>query len=115
MNTQYVFLFLNIILLVLGQCIWKVGIDKLDSFSIVDMFFSWYVWGGVVIYGIATFCWLKVLSMLPLSVAYPFQSLAYLFGIILAYFLFGETLSVWKVMGSLFIFIGVTMIAVLGE
>jgi drug/metabolite transporter (DMT)-like permease len=113
MNNIYVCLILNIFLLVAGQCIWKTGMGKIDEFSIVNLMASWYMWLGIILYGIATILWLKVLSAMPLSIAYPAQSMAYVMGIFFAYLFFGEPITISKVIGSLLIACGVVVISIL--
>lgn len=113
MRNTFLILFLNISLLVIGQCIWKMGISKIDKFTLINLAFSAYIWLGVILYGLATILWLKVLSFLPLSIAYPIQSLAYVLGMIAAYYVFGEAITVSKIVGSILIIIGVCVISIL--
>ena len=61
-------------------------------------------------YGVATVIWLFILSKVQLSVAYPLQSFAYIITLFGAYYIFGEPLTFWKVIGVLFIMLGVSMI-----
>ncbi|WP_256205566.1 EamA family transporter [Calditerricola satsumensis] len=61
-------------------------------------------------YAVATILWLFVLSRVPLSVAYPAQSVAYILGVMGAFVWFGEPITVWKVLGCLLIMAGVSLI-----
>lgn len=110
----YVVLAFNILLLVGGQLLWKTGMNKLDTAkgeSVVTLLWSPHIWGGLVLYGIATVMWLYVLKKLPLSLAYPLQSLAYVLGMVAAVYLFHETVPLQRWIGAAIILIGVIVLA----
>lgn len=111
MSKYMVYIGINIFLLVAGQGLWKIGIQKIGEFTIANIILSTYIWAGIILYALATFIWLKVLSIAPLSVAYPMQSLAYIFGMIMAYFLFGEIIPMTRWLGACVIFVGVILIS----
>lgn len=104
-----VLLFLNILLLLAGQVLWKIGLGKL-SFSIMNLLQSPYIWAGLVLYAAATYLWLKVLSIVPLSIAYPIQSVVYILALIPAIFLFGEYVPWTRWAGCCVILIGVFLV-----
>lgn len=60
-----------------------------------------------VLYGVATFLWIYVLKLYPLSTAYPFMALGFLIVPFFSYFLFKEDLSLNLLIGSLFIVLGI--------
>jgi len=102
-------------ILVTGQFLWKFGMmNKDNSFSsvgeVIKLMLSPYIISGLTMYGFATVLWLFILTRVPLSVAYPLQSLAYVFAVFGAYFIFNESLSVMKIAGVLLIIIGVSLI-----
>ncbi|GAE04126.1 EamA family transporter [Paenibacillus sp. JCM 10914] len=66
--------------------------------------------GGLCLYGVSTMIWFAVLSRLPLSIAYPLQSLAYVLALIPAYFLFHETINFTKIVGVAVIVFGAYLI-----
>ncbi|AKP48741.1 EamA family transporter [Bacillus smithii] len=114
---NFVLILVNTLILVSGQFLWKYGMMKSgQSFSsllgILKLLLSPYILTGLILYGAATVLWLFILSKVPLSVAYPIQSLAYVFALFGAYFFFGETLTSWKIAGVLLIVAGVAMISV---
>ncbi|OXS54095.1 hypothetical protein B1A99_28100 [Cohnella sp. CIP 111063] len=95
MVTAYALLLLNIALLVVGQIMWKIGLDRLGGLhphNALQVAASPWILSGVLLYGLATLLWLAVLSRLPLSAAYPLQSLAYVFALLLAWLLLGEAI-----------------------
>ena len=67
--------------------------------------------GGLVIYLGATILWIWLLRTIPLSVAYPFMALAFLFVPILAAAFLGEPLSFNSALGALLIVAGICLIA----
>lgn len=105
---------INTLILVSGQFLWKFGMQNqtisLSFVSIVKVLFSPYVFSGLAMYGFATVIWLYILSKVPLSLAYPIQSITYIFAVIGAHFIFNETLTIYKVLGCLLIMLGVTLI-----
>jgi drug/metabolite transporter (DMT)-like permease len=88
--------------------------NKDNSFSsvgeVIKLLLSPYIITGLTMYGFATVLWLFILTRVPLSVAYPLQSLAYVFAVFGAYFIFNESLSIMKIAGVLLIIIGVSLI-----
>lgn len=112
---NFILILTNTLILVSGQFLWKYGMMQRNvSFQsiqdIMSLLLSPFILSGLVLYGFATVLWLFILTRVPLSVAYPIQSMAYIFAVFGAYFIFNETLSIAKVVGVLFIMIGVSLI-----
>jgi len=110
----YALLGVNILLLVGGQWCWKLALQGKSMSSLGDMlglFLNPYFIGGVGMYGIGTILYVLVLSRLPLSVAYPLQSLAYVLGMVLAWTVFKENISAMQWVGIAFIVCGAIFIA----
>lgn len=120
MKSLYLLLImLNTSILVAGQFLWKFGMMKKEHdftsiLGILKILFSPYIFSGLVMYGFATIIWLFILSKVQLSIAYPLQSFAYFFTIIGAYFIFGEPITMWKIIGVLLIMLGVSIIGISG-
>ena len=106
----YVLLFINILLLVLGQTLWKTGLTgidfKFDPVSLFKMFLNPYISGGLVIYAIATVLWLYILSKSDLSLVYPLQSLSYVIAAVIAVLVFKENIPLTRWAGIGFIMLG---------
>ncbi|WP_417562206.1 EamA family transporter [Microbacterium sp.] len=79
--------------------------------TIVRVVFQPYILGGLFTYVISVALWIVVLSKTPVSVAYPMLSIGYIVNAFLAYFLFGESLTVGKLVGIGVIVIGVFILA----
>jgi len=113
MVTAYALLLLNIVLLVAGQTVWKIGLDRLGGLHLhnaLQVAASPWIVSGILLYGLATLIWLAVLSRLPLSAAYPMQSLAYVFALLLAWLLFGEAVPPNRWIGTGIILAGVFVV-----
>lgn len=108
---SYVMLLGNILLLVTGQVLFKIGLTRSGGLVWNKLIQSPMILGGIGLYGLATILWFAVLTRLPLSVAYPMQAFAYVLALIPAYFLFGESISATKLAGVAVILFGVYLLA----
>ncbi|KIL37692.1 membrane protein [Cohnella kolymensis] len=110
----YIILLLNIVLLVAGQTVWKIGLDKvggLHAGNWLQVMFSPLIMLGILIYAAATVLWLYVLSRLPISIAYPLQSLAFVLAMFIALFFFKESIPVNRWIGTAIIMAGITVLS----
>lgn len=108
---NYGLLFSNIILLVIGQIMFKLGLQQSGGLQWMKLIMSPMIWAGMALYGGATVLWFAVLSRMPLSVAYPMQSIAYVLAMFAAVWLFQEQLTATKIAGVIVILVGVYLIA----
>jgi len=80
-----------------GQVLFKLAADqtKLEHSSVFmrSLLTSWYFYGAVLLYGVLSVVWVWVLTRVPLSQAYPFIVLAFVFTPALGVLLFGEPLN----------------------
>lgn len=65
---------------------------------------------GAFLYGISFLIWIKVLSKVELSYAYPMVSIGYIFVMVFSYFVFKENITLMRLIGVSFIIIGVIFI-----
>lgn len=110
----YILIFFNISLLVAGQMLWKQGMAEFSYNGIINLIkfmFTPYIFSGLILYGIATVIWLYLLKTAQFSLIYPLQSLAYIIGVIVAFLLFKEEVSIVRWLGILTIFTGVFIVA----
>ena len=61
-------------------------------------------------FGIATLVWFAVLAKSPLSLVYPLMSLSYVFGLVLARYCLGESISLVRWAGVGLICVGVALV-----
>ncbi len=112
LSVGMVFLILAVVgMLSAGQVLFKYAAQGLD-FARPTTFFSLPLFAALFVYGIATLCWLLVLSRIPLSLAFPFNGLTFLLVPLLSWGVFREQLSVATIAGSMVIILGVVIITV---
>ena len=102
------FIFLSVILNALAQLFMKVASSR--DLTIKASLANFPLWTAAILYLISIFLWLKGLSGIPLSKAYPFQSAAYIMVFAGSFALFGESISYWQVLGLLVICIGIAIL-----
>ncbi|WP_125153712.1 SMR family transporter [Clostridium rectalis] len=103
----------------LGQILVKIGAVNLNlDFTTAHIFQSILsiiknlpVMSGIISYGISFLLWIKVLSKVELSYAYPMVSLGYIIVMIFSYFFFKENINFLRIMGVLFIIVGVILVS----
>lgn len=103
---------ISMALAAVGQFMWKLGARAMGSFSLVAVLRSPYVWGGLVLFGVSSLIWMKVLTRAPLSVAYPITALSYLVVLGLSRLVLHEAVTPLKAIGILTIFVGVGLVGV---
>ena len=112
---KYVLIFTNILLLVLGQTSWKIGLEKLQLHGnliqkLFQFVFSPFIFLGFVLYILATVIWMYLLSKLPLSFLYPLQSIAYVLALFVGLLLFKEQIPITRWIGTGIILLGVYLV-----
>lgn len=75
------------------------------------LFNPWF-YGAVSFFAISSFVWVKILSEMKISIAYPILSVSYILTAIGANYLFQEQLTPLNILGILLIMIGVTLISI---
>lgn len=112
---QYIILFLSIIIGVIGQIFLKKGMMVVGVFhlsNIVKIFFNPFVFVGFLFYGVSSIMWLYSLSKFELSTIYPLLSLGYIFTMIAGYYLFSESITIYKIVSILLICSGVILMGI---
>ena len=67
-------------------------------------------WGGLLVYGASALLWLRVLSLVPLSQAYPFVALGFVLTTVAGIAVFGEPVVATRVAGTALILAGVVLV-----
>lgn len=107
----------GVILAALGQVSWKIGMNQAGQFSAVDpssistVFLNPFVLSGFLMYALSTIFWLMALSRKDLSFVYPFISLTYILVLVLSSLVLRESIGLGKILGTIFIVIGLIAIA----
>ncbi len=103
-----------------GQLTLKAGMNsivqnygklQLSSDTLIHMATNPLLIVGIAIFGISTLLWLFALAKADLSFAYPFLSLTYLVVLIGGAFLFGDKVTLPRVLGFAVIIAGVWIVA----
>jgi len=102
---SYVLALCSVVLGSSGQILLKAGMQG-RAFGISAVL-SPAVFGGFALYGLAALIWLKVLTMLPLSVAYPILSLNFILIPLASSRFLGEPLSGGRMIGIVLVVSGI--------
>jgi drug/metabolite transporter (DMT)-like permease len=103
----------NSVLMVAGQTLWKLGAQGKEIHGLgqlVRVFGNPYIIAGLVVYVCASALWIYVLNKAELSFAYPIQSIAFVFALVVGASVFKEQITAWKIAGVLVICLGVFLI-----
>lgn len=108
-------------LAVLANLLLRAGVDRAggfgsDSAGIHLAFFNLvrqpFFDVGIIMYALATLVWIRILSVEPLSVAYPaLVSITFILVTLGAIVLFKESLNAYKTLGLLVIIAGIVIIS----
>jgi drug/metabolite transporter (DMT)-like permease len=100
----------TVFLLAVGQVLFKFAADGLDiaqkGFVNAVLLNKWLI-VALLVYFVATVLWLLVLRKNPLSLAYPFVALAFVFVPVLGHYLLNEPLRLQSLVGAALIGAGV--------
>ena len=66
---------------------------------------------AVAMMGVYAICWQQILKRIELSTAYMFKGSSLIFVMLLAYAIFGETITTMNIIGACVIVIGITLYA----
>jgi len=114
------FLMAGVLLNATAQLLLKAGTNRVGEFAFTmdnvipigtQLALSPFVLGGLACYVVSVAVWILGLSRIPVSVAYPMLSVGYIVNAVLAYLLFGESLTAQKLVGIGFIVVGVFLVA----
>lgn len=104
----------------LANMLWKFRFNKIP-FSlksvqdILGLVSSLYIWGGVVCYGCSMLLFFYMLSNFKLSAIIPVTCMTYIFNIIIARFVFGESIDKVQIIGTLIIIGGLLVLSRTGS
>ncbi|KPA98579.1 transporter [Pseudomonas asplenii] len=113
----------SIVLDVLGQLCFKIGLDRLPELEggfrlnafWGQVFNAPLLWCGIGAYAVEFLVWLEALSRAPLSLLFPAAALGYCGVVLAGKVVLGETVSRRRWMGTLVITLGVMLVAIAGS
>lgn len=105
----------NVILATGGQLLFKRSADFINAnpdlkFPLYYITNPWF-YGAVSLFVVSTFVWTQALTKVPLSIAYPLASMAYVLTVIGSYYVFQEKITITGVIGVALIVAGITITA----
>ncbi len=103
-----------------AQLLLKAGTNAVGQFAFsaqnivpvgLKLAFEPHIAGGVACYVVSLVVWIMGLSRVEVSIAYPMLSIGYVLNALVAWYLFGESLTAQKLIGIAFIVAGVFLVA----
>lgn len=116
----FVLILIGVLLNASAQLLLKAGMNQIGHFEFgftnvlpisLKVMSNLPIVTGLVAYVVSVVVWLLVLSRVQVSYAYPMLSIGYVVNAIVAYYLFGETISVIRMTGIFVIIAGVFMVS----
>jgi undecaprenyl phosphate-alpha-L-ara4N flippase subunit ArnE len=111
MNLELVLLFaVSVACDVSGQILFKIGVDRPSAALWRDRSGNFWLLGGIAVYTLEIFVWLRILALVPLSLAFSIASLNVL-GITLASrVILKEAVGGIRWMGAVLVTIGIVIV-----
>ncbi|MGQ8364673.1 EamA family transporter [Glaciecola sp. 1036] len=112
--------FCSVFLSVVAQILLKHGMTRVNLYKsssetlfnmMIQIFTNISVLAGLFAYVASAGVWLVVLSKLDVSKAYPFVGLGFILTMLFAYWFLGESMTTYKVIGTLLIVSGIVFIS----
>jgi drug/metabolite transporter (DMT)-like permease len=117
---SFALIFTGVMLNAAAQILMKAGTNAIGHFefsaaNIVPIGFrlatEWHILVALCCYALSVVIWILALSRVPVSIAFPMLSMAYVVNAIAAYYLLGEPFSSTKLVGMGIIILGVIVIS----
>lgn len=108
---KYILILSVVIMISTGQILFKMIAKNMPNAFVLSEWIA-FVFAPLTLsvftlYGVATFLWIYVLKLYPLSTAYPIMALGFVIVPICSYFMFNENISINLLIGSVFIIFGI--------
>ena len=117
---SFALIFTGVMLNAAAQILMKAGTNSIGYFefnmaNIVPIGWKlateWHIVLALFCYALSVIIWILALSRVPVSIAFPLLSMAYIVTAVAAWYLLGEALSLTKVAGIVVIILGVIIIS----
>lgn len=102
------YLYLHIILLL--QVFSGICLKFASSYNILSINFILFYGLGIFFLILYAFFWQKILKIMPLSTAYMNVSMVIIWMIFVGYLIWGEPITINKIIGALFVITGIIII-----
>ncbi|WP_346779428.1 EamA family transporter [Paenibacillus brevis] len=116
MTMGYLYVLGTILFTVYGQLVMKWRISKFGSLPepfidkllfLIKLVFDPFIFSSLLSAFIASLFWMAAMTKFNISYAYPFMSFSYVLVFIFSIFIFKEPITVYKMVGLVFIVIGI--------
>lgn len=116
---SFALLMTGVLLNAAAQLLLKAGTNAVGAFEFssenivpvgMKLALEPHILGGMLCYAVSLVVWILGLSRVPVSIAYPMLSIGYVLNAVIAWHLFGESLSAQKLVGIGFIILGVVLV-----
>lgn len=112
----------SILLGATGQFLFRLGMMDYGKVTVTGIWrqlgaivFSPAIFAGFICFGVSSILWLVVISRWELSYAYPLVALGYVIAILYGTLLLHENLTLAKVLGSMLILAGISVLGLWGS
>jgi multidrug transporter EmrE-like cation transporter len=111
---------LGVLLNAAAQLLLKAGTNAVGQFEFsaanilpvgMKLAFEPHIMGGIACYVVSLVVWIMGLSRVEVSIAYPMLSIGYVLNALAAWYLFGESVTLTRLVGIGVIIIGVYIVA----
>lgn len=117
---SFALIFTGVMLNAAAQILMKAGTNAVGHFEFsaenilpigLKLASEWHIIVALGCYALSVVIWILALSRVPVSIAFPMLSMAYVVNAIAAYYLLGEPFSSTKLVGMGVIILGVIIIS----
>ncbi|MBT8578585.1 EamA family transporter [Polynucleobacter paneuropaeus] len=119
-SLSFLIILTSVLLNAAAQLFLKAGTNAIKEVGFLEggivsnffkIIFEFYILGGLGCYVFSVALWVWALSRVEVSIAYPMISIGYVVNFFAAWYLFGEVLSIQKLLGISVIILGVMIIS----
>jgi multidrug transporter EmrE-like cation transporter len=117
---SFTLIFVGVMLNAAAQILMKAGTNAVGHFEFsmenilpigLKLATEWHIATALFCYALSVVVWVLALSRVPVSIAFPMLSMAYVVNAVAAYYLLGEPFSSTKLVGMGVIILGVIIIS----
>ena len=117
---SFILIFVGVMLNAAAQILMKAGTNAVGHFEFsmenvlpigLKLATEWHIATALFCYALSVVVWILALSRVPVSIAFPMLSMAYVVNAVAAWYLLGEAFSLTKVAGIGVIILGVIIIS----
>ncbi|SFB33060.1 EamA-like transporter family protein [Lentibacillus halodurans] len=114
----YIYIFGTVVFTVYGQLILKWQVDQAGTLPealweklvfLLQLLLNPWIISGFLSAFLAALCWMAAMTKFNISYAYPFMSLSFLLVFLLSVILFGDPVTVQKIVGLTLIIAGIVV------